>query len=164
MTSNSEELCCKHEVNTWEFCCDCAEVELKEWRTGKRRVFWRVKWPHSTDGFRWQDFVDEARARCGVGHRGERLYRVTVRPKRKEPVEPAAKGPAVTHAQLIGSNETRCAVPIESATRLVHWRDLVTCAHCLDTMRHMLPRDRVQRAQSRTEVHAWYAKTPEFKP
>ncbi len=65
------------------------EVELEEWRRGKRRVFWRVRWVHATIGPTYTDMSSRKRARKAMQRissvRGSepRLYRVTVRPKRK---------------------------------------------------------------------------------
>lgn len=66
------------------FCNDdstrAALRDLKEWETGERRVFWRVRW----EGIKSQ-FVSLGEARDGANalFKGEpyRVYRVTVRPK-----------------------------------------------------------------------------------
>lgn len=61
-------------------------TELAEWRSGKRRVFWRVKWRHLfAGGHMTQDWGNriEAKQHATVSHEG-RVYRVTVGPAKKK--------------------------------------------------------------------------------
>jgi hypothetical protein len=61
-------------------------LELAEWRSGKRRVFWRV-YDVSTSYklYTYKNFadLDEARHRMRLLPEGAKLYRVTVKPKVK---------------------------------------------------------------------------------
>jgi hypothetical protein len=70
-----------------DYMCHCREsVELAEWRSGKRRVFWRVYDVGVTcDLYAYGDFSSkaEARHRMRLLTDGAKLYRVTIRPKRK---------------------------------------------------------------------------------
>lgn len=62
------------------------EEELEQWRSGKRRVFWRVKWRHLfAGGHMTQDWGNriEAKQHATVSHEG-RVYRVTVGPAKKK--------------------------------------------------------------------------------
>lgn len=65
-------------------------TELEQWRSGKRRVFWRVRWGNlSGNGNAQLDFASQRAAqdhtsRCRrVCMPDVKLFRVTVRPKGK---------------------------------------------------------------------------------
>jgi len=62
------------------------EAELAEWRSGKRRVFWRVKWRHLfAGGHMTQDWGNrtEAKQHAAMSH-DARVLRVTVGPAKKK--------------------------------------------------------------------------------
>lgn len=92
MSEFTENGCDKHpdDLGT-ELCWDCLcteRKELEEWRSGKRRVFWRVYMPH---GYHDCLSLKWAYAHWNVGFRfdaqsihGDKplgIYRVTKRPK-----------------------------------------------------------------------------------
>ncbi len=69
-------------------------TELQEWRDGKRRVFWRVKWSSSNVGRTGKTHFDcpsrdgafdTFRAVSHVEEACPRVFRVTVKPKTKCP-------------------------------------------------------------------------------
>lgn len=69
-------------------CMSSALGELLEWRTGKRRVFWRVRWTHPDGGPFGQRYADYVHKRTALQDarsmlRDWKLYRVTVRRKVK---------------------------------------------------------------------------------
>lgn len=82
--ARSDELMCNE-------CCVVCKTravelnELQEWRGGKRRVFWRVRWTHAELGPTFIDYVDRAGAmvRLGGTLKDAKVYRVTVKPKKK---------------------------------------------------------------------------------
>lgn len=58
--------------------------ELAEWRSGKRRVFWRVKWHHELFGmssFTSTSLKDAKRSAKRIIARGAKVYRVKAWPK-----------------------------------------------------------------------------------
>lgn len=58
--------------------------ELQEWRSGARRIHWRVRWIHASFGltsFTSTSRKDALRSAAGIVGRGAKVYRVTVRPK-----------------------------------------------------------------------------------
>lgn len=69
-------------------CLDCEMAirkELAEWRSGKRRVFWRVRFNQFAFG---PTYIDLVRRNNAIKLKGQltstqcsKLYRVTVRPK-----------------------------------------------------------------------------------
>jgi hypothetical protein len=80
-----------------DVCLTCSLKELREWRSGKRRVFWRVRWfngNHKTP----LDYNHETRANAmhearhlrslsynsATRNAAVKLYRVTVGPAKKE--------------------------------------------------------------------------------
>lgn len=62
-------------------------AELEDWRAGKRRVFWRLRWNHQTIGATRTDLASRSQARrhvvilAKIKGAEPRLYRVTVRPR-----------------------------------------------------------------------------------
>lgn len=77
---------CQHIAEPRLFCPKCAAIawsELEQWRSGKRRVFWRVNYPTELGDFS-NDFVSKSKAVNSMREdpvEGHKLYRVTVRPR-----------------------------------------------------------------------------------
>lgn len=73
------------ETRRANFTYQAAFKELEEWRSGKRRVFWRVRWTHPQKGLREKDYVSMGKAiskvTCGEGVLSGKVMRVSVRPK-----------------------------------------------------------------------------------
>lgn len=73
-------------------CAQCFGLSLEEllqWRSGKRRILWRVRWHHQTFGDTFIDHESKKKAMSvlrsveKVKASNAKLYKVTVKPKAK---------------------------------------------------------------------------------